>query len=199
MLFRSAVYPDTRPEKWESCRGLGYSFGYNRNESVADMRSSAELVRSFVDVVSKNGNLLIGVGPTGDGSIPPEQAERLLALGDWLRVNGEAIYATRPWERAEGRASDGTPVRFTRGASALYAVLLDRPRERRVRIEGLAAPEGARLALLGHDAPLAWRREGDDVAIELPDSLPDSPAYALRVARQAAASGARRAFRLAAA
>jgi alpha-L-fucosidase len=175
-----AVYPDIKPEKWEACRGLGFSFGYNRNETAADMLSPAELIRSFVDVVSKNGNLLINVGPTGDGTIPPEQAERLLALGAWLAVNGEAIYGTRPWERAEGRASDGTPLRFTRGADALYAVLLDTPRRARITIEGLRAPSGARVTLLGHEAPLAAVQEDGGLTVELPELL-EAPAHALRI------------------
>jgi alpha-L-fucosidase len=175
-----AVYPDIKQEKWESCRGLGFSFGYNRNETVDDMLSPAELVRSFVDVVSKNGNLLINVGPRGDGTIPAEQAERLLALGSWLETNGAAIYGTRPWERAEGRASDGTPVRFTRGADALYAVLLDTPRERRVTIEGLEAPAGAAVTLLGHAAPLVTEQAAGGLTVELPP-LSEAPAHALRI------------------
>jgi alpha-L-fucosidase len=175
-----AVYLDIKPEKWESCRGLGFSFGYNRNETVNDMLSPAELIRSFVDVVSKNGNLLINVGPRGDGTIPAEQAERLLALGAWLETNGAAIYGSRPWERAEGRASDGTPLRFTRGADALYAVLLDTPREPRITIEGLTAPAGARVGLLGYEGPLMFAQEEGGLTIELP-SLPDSAAHTLRI------------------
>ncbi|MEN9938718.1 MAG: hypothetical protein RLZZ387_5297 [Chloroflexota bacterium] len=176
-----AVYPDIQPHKWESCRGLGFSFGYNRRETVDDMLSPVELVRSFIDVVSKNGNLLINVGPKGDGTIPAEQAERLLALGAWLKVNGEAIYGTRPWERAEGRTSDGTAVRFTRGKDAFYAVLMDTPRASRVRIEGLTVPQGAVVTLLGHEAPLAWEQEGDGLVVDLP-ALPEAPAHALKVA-----------------
>jgi alpha-L-fucosidase len=176
-----AVYPDIKPYKWETCRGLGFSFGYNRNETVADMLSPRELVRSFVDVVSKNGNMLLNVGPIGDGTIPAEQVERLLALGAWLDVNGAAIYGTRPWERAEGRTADGTPVRFTKGSDALFAVLLDTPRERRVLIEDLALPSGASATLLGSDGLLPAEQTGGGLIITLPE-LPDSPAHALRIA-----------------
>ena len=69
----------------------------------------ADLVHMFVDIVSKNGNLLLNVGPMPDGTIPDIQLSRLRGLGDWLRVNGEAIFGTRPWVRAEGRAEDLSP------------------------------------------------------------------------------------------
>jgi alpha-L-fucosidase len=174
-----AVFDEIKQEKWESCRGLGFSFGYNRNESVADMLSPTELVRSFVDIVSKNGNLLLNVGPMGDGTIPQEQVDRLVALGDWLAVNGAAIYGTRPWERADGRAGDGTPLRFTKGTDALYAVLLDTPREREVLLEGVTAP-GARVELLGHAGPLAASQRDAGLAVTLPE-LPEAPAHTLRI------------------
>lgn len=177
-----ASFAEIRAEKWESCRGLGYSFGYNRNESVADMLAPAELIRSFVDIVSKNGNLLINVGPMGDGTIPPEQRKRLLALGAWLKTNGQAIYGTRPWTRAEGRAGDGTPVRFTRAPDATYAILLGTPGGTELLIEDLAPGASGTVELLGQAGPLRWERRGDDLAISLPARLPDAPAHAIRLA-----------------
>jgi alpha-L-fucosidase len=87
---------DITEKKWESVRGIGNSFGFNREEGPDEYLSAKELVHSFVDIVSKNGNLLINVGPRADGSIPEIQAERLRALGAWLDVAGEAIYGTRP-------------------------------------------------------------------------------------------------------
>lgn len=83
-------------KKWEATRGIGYSFGYNQNEGPENYLSVQELVHSFVDIVSKNGNLLLNVGPMADGTIPALQRERLEGLGTWLRVNSEAIYGTRP-------------------------------------------------------------------------------------------------------
>lgn len=93
---------------WESTRGLGRSFGYNRAEDGDSMLSGSELIRHFVDVVAKNGNLLINVGPRADGSLPENQLRPLVELGDWLAINGESVFGSRPWIRA----ADG-PVRYT--------------------------------------------------------------------------------------
>ena len=85
---------------WEACRGLGHSFGFNQDEDSAHSLSGVELVRYLVDVISKNGNLLLNVGPRADGSIPALQLAALESLGAWMVTNGEAVYGTRPWIRA---------------------------------------------------------------------------------------------------
>ena len=90
----------------------------------------------FVDIVSKNGNLLLNVGPRADGSIPENQASRLRALGAWLDSNGEAIFDTRPWQRANGKTSQGLDLRFTATDEAVYATLLGSPGESEIAIEG---------------------------------------------------------------
>lgn len=84
---------------WEHTRGLGFSFGYNQAEDVSHTLTGAELIKTLVNVVSKNGNLLINVGPRADGTIPELQLDAMRELGAWLRVNGDAIYGTRPWIR----------------------------------------------------------------------------------------------------
>lgn len=84
---------------WEESRGMGFSYGYNRAEQIADYRKGSELVLMLVDLVSRGGNLLLDIGPTGDGRIPVIMQQRLLEIGEWLQRNGEAIYGTRPWTR----------------------------------------------------------------------------------------------------
>lgn len=174
------TYKEIRPRKWEACRGVGASFGYNQMEGPEHYLSVEELVRSFVDIVSKNGNLLLNVGPMADGTIPPMQRERLLGLGEWLAVNGEAIFGSRPWERAEGTTDGGVPVRFTRKGETVYALLLDKPATPSVVIDGVSLPQGGAVHLLGRDEALAWQAVDGGLRVELP-TLPDAPAYALRL------------------
>jgi len=192
----SAVYHDfTTPEymsppnivekKWESTRGIGKAFAYNQMENVADYMTLDELVDSFVDIVSKNGNLLLGVGPKADGSIPEGQQERLIGLGAWLKTNGEAIYGSRYWDRAEGTTSDGISIRFTRNNGNLYAILLDRPNGTSVVIEDLSPKPNAKIHLLGKVDELAWQQQGENLSIQLPKEYPESEAYVLRISDSA--------------
>ena len=138
-------------EKWECVRGIGKSFGYNRQEVPDDFLSVTELVRLLVDIVSKNGNLLLNVGPKPGGEIPEVQVDRIKGVGAWLSVNGEAIYGTRPWKRAEGRTADGAGVRFTSKPGSLFAILMETPRGPEITIESLKAAEGMRVELLGSE------------------------------------------------
>lgn len=182
--FRTPEYTsfaETTDFKWEATRGIGASFGYNRNEGPEQYLSVEELVRSFVDIVSKNGNLLLNVGPMADGTIPALQRERLEGLGRWLSINGEAIFGTRPWVVAEGRTADGVGVRFTQKGNSLYAVVLDTPSGDQVALQGLRAVDGSTISLLGHEEPLAWEQQGEALIVSLPHSLPPSPAHALAI------------------
>jgi alpha-L-fucosidase len=182
------IVPDIAQKKWESVRGIGNSFGFNRNEGPEEYLSARELVQSFIDIVSKNGNLLINVGPRADGSIPEIQAERLRALGAWLGAAGEAIYGTRPWKRAEGRTGDGKPVRFTAKGESLHAMVFDAVPGREVRIEGLGELGVEQVELLGCRDPIRWSRNGGHLRIALPEALPTEHAVALRLLPQSAPS-----------
>jgi len=167
-------------DKWEACRGLGHSFGYNQTEGDEHVLSSNELIDLLIDIVSKNGNLLINVGPTPTGEIPEIQVSRLRALGEWLDVNGQAIFDTRPWQRANGKTSDGVDVRFTSKGEVVYAILLEKPKSSALVIESLALPAGATVELLGHDGALEAAADGENLRVTLPE-LPESHAYALKI------------------
>jgi len=122
--FKTAEYdslPDIAPFKWEATRGLGGSFAFNQRETAEDMLSAEELVGFVVDTVAKNGNVLINVGPDSYGSIPDIQQAPLRGLGQWLRVNGEAVYGTRPWQRFGNLR--GRELRYTDSDAALYAIV----------------------------------------------------------------------------
>jgi len=168
-------------EKWECVRGIGKSFGYNKQEVPEDFLSVPELVRLLVDIVSKNGNLLLNVGPKPGGEIPDVQIDRIKGVGAWLAVNGDAIYGTRPWKRAEGWTTEGSDVRFTRKSGSLFAILMETPRRLEITIQGLKAADGTRVELLGRDKPLEWNQSGGNVTVRLQGQWPDSPAVCLKM------------------
>lgn len=167
-------------QPWETCRGIGSGFGYNANEPDEQLMSTADIVHLLVDIVSKNGNLLLNVGPMSDGTVPPAQAERLRGVGRWLATNGAAIYGTTPWDRHAGSTAAGDDVRFTTTAGARYAIVLA-PQPSSVTLVDADVPAGATISLLGHEGSLAWRDEGGQVEIDLPAPDPQVPAYALRI------------------
>ena len=113
----------------------------------------------FCDVVSKNGNLLIGVGPRPDGTIPELQQAPLRGLGDWLVANGEAIYGSRPWEITESVTVDGTPLRFTKSGESVYVLVMGMPRSRRITMRAIDGSRIRRVRLLGADVSLDWSAE----------------------------------------
>jgi alpha-L-fucosidase len=169
------------PKKWEECRGLGRSFGYNRAEGEAETIPEADLIALLVDIVSKNGNLLLDVGPEADGTIPPVQMERLKALGLWLRQNGEAIYDTEPWVRATGKSAEGDELRFTRKGADLYVTILGTPKAKTLTIREFQPGSPAKMELLGDPKPLVWNEGDSGVRVDLPDELPGKYAYVFKV------------------
>jgi alpha-L-fucosidase len=164
-------YADIRPRKWEATRGIGHSFAYVENEPLSNVITPRALIQSFVDAVAKNGNLLLNIGPRADGSVHPAHAVPLKAIGDWLAVNGEAVYGTRPSTRAEGRAADalhrGHEVRFTAKAGRRYAIMFDRPAAGALRMEGLQSEPVSRARLLGGGV-LAHHLDGDALVVAFP-------------------------------
>jgi alpha-L-fucosidase len=172
---------EINPKKWEECRGLGRSFGYNRAEGEAETIKPDELIHLLVDIVSKNGNLLLDVGPEADGTVPAVQMLRLKALGDWLHINGEAIYGSRPWGRANGDTVEGLPVRFTRKSNATYAILLGEPKSATVTIRSLSLKTGSKIYLLGLAEPIKWSQQGADLRLDFPANLAGHYAFAFRL------------------
>jgi alpha-L-fucosidase len=162
--FTKSGVPLGATHKWEECQGMGKSFGYNRVEGVDDYKSASELIHLLVDTVAKGGNLLLDIGPTADGRIPVIMQERLAQMGAWLKVNGEAIFATRPWrESSEGN------IRYTSKDGAVYAIA-----------ESLAGPDlalaaphpqsEATVTLLGSTQPIKWHESNGKIHIEVPQS-----------------------------
>jgi len=179
-----AVLDRVVEKKWESTRGIGGSFGFNRAEPDECLLSAAEIIHMIADVTSKNGNLLLNVGPTASGSVPAAQAERLLAVGWWLHTHGEAIYGTRPWRLPHGQTADGTAVRFTRKGEAVYAIVLGPPTASEVAFDALRLSPGSTVELMGYRGPIAWKEVDDRTIVTLPGDRRCGPAFALRFSRE---------------
>lgn len=170
----------SREQKWEMCRGLGLSFGYNQMENRSNAISSRDLIALLVSTVANNGNLLVNVGPKADGTIPDWQEELLLNLGAWLKVNGEAIYGTRITKR-ESLKLEGATAHFTQNDENHFLMLTDLPKEAftvlipdytgtpealdsKVRFTAQAQNGGLKLSVEAreNDYPLAFRFRGRD-------------------------------------
>lgn len=187
---------------WEESRGMAHSYGLNRAERVDDYKTAREFIFVLIDLVSRGGNLLLDIGPAADGTIPPLMEQRLLEMGDWLKVNGEAIYGTRfagrscQWTtgtRPEqkygeykvkynvmdqiGQAPrDGAAVKqvfFTKKPDALYAITAGWPGSKFV-VKNIKVPAKAAVTLLGCDAKVKSRVSGKDLLIEPPVLAPDA-------------------------
>jgi alpha-L-fucosidase len=170
------------PKKWEECRGLGRSFGYNRAEGEAETIAPADLIALLVDIVSKNGNLLLDVGPEADGTIPPVQMERLKALGVWLKQNGEAIYDTTPWTQAEGKSTEGDDLRYTRNGDDLYITVLGKPKAQTITVPDLPAKQGIAITQLGDKNELSAKVQTNGMRIVLRGTLKGDYAYVFKLA-----------------
>ncbi|MBX3313979.1 MAG: alpha-L-fucosidase [Actinobacteria bacterium] len=183
--FRTPEYssPDeARRHKWETTRGMGAAFGHNANEPDDHLIDPVDLVQGFVDVVSKNGNMLLNVGPDGLGRITDREVSRLRALGDFMAVYGDALRRTRPWVRAEGRTGEGVDVRYTQADGSVFAVLQGTPRVgAAVTLPDLAALVDRPVELLGHGPLDATVGATGALRIEWPAGVADLPSHAVRI------------------
>jgi alpha-L-fucosidase len=176
-----AKYDKITPKKWESCRGLGFSFGYNQVEGPEQVLPPAQLVALLVDIVSKNGNLLLNIGPKPDGTISDIQLDRLNKLGAWLDVNGEALFGSRPWTRASGSAPDGTDVRFTSKDGSLYAIFLNPVKGTTLKLPSVQASEGTTAQILGSPSKATISQNGNDLVVTSESALPASSAVTVKL------------------
>ena len=188
-----------RPKYWQTDTSVSNrSWGYIENDTF---KSPEFIVRQLVDIVSKNGNLLLNIGPRSDGTIPEQVQQVLRDVGAWLKVNGEAIYATRPWrvygegptKVIEGSFHDqdtkpyaAEDFRFTTKGDTLYAIELGWPAKAEALIRSLAVGVAgedkiASVELLGSESKLTFQQSQDGLHIRVPESAPGKYAYAFRI------------------
>lgn len=187
------------PRFWQNDTAVAKnSWGFTEGQ---DYKRPTDLIHDLVDIVSKNGALLLNVGPRADGSIPEPDQAILLAIGAWLERNGAAIYRTRPWSVfgegptrvPEGSFSDtkrapftSQDIRFTTAGGALYATVLGWPADGRVLIRSLGSDLALRsepiaaVELLGH-GPVSWERRAEGLEVRFPERPVGEHAWVLRI------------------
>jgi alpha-L-fucosidase len=182
---------------WEENRGIGHSYGYNRNEQIDDYKSSHDLILMLVDIVSRGGNLLLDIGPTADGRIPVIMQQRLIDIGSWLAVNGESIYGTTAWKCSYQWSEGKQPQKSDKSFMAGYDVSqLVNPKKDTAHIEYFFTKKGndlycivpaytpqvhirdlkiattTKATVLGSNGTFTCKQIGNDCVIDLSQAKP---------------------------
>ncbi|XP_050412041.2 alpha-L-fucosidase [Patella vulgata] len=133
------------------------SWGYRRDMKFTDVLTMDELLKTFIETVSCGGNLLMNIGPTKEGTIAPIFQERLLQMGDWLKVNGEAIYSTKPWTYQNDTITPGVWYTSAKGQQYVYATVLNWPSGETLQLGAPSVSEYTVVSLLGYTGSIEWR------------------------------------------
>jgi alpha-L-fucosidase len=165
---------------WQNDATLASCWGYNADRTYFTLE---HLIHKLVDVVSKNGNLLLSVPPRASGALDDEVVTLLEGMGDWLALNGEAIYGTEPWWPAYRSIPEG--VRFTRKGDTLYAIILKWPETGTLSLPVLGMDEKGspikRIEMVGQEGPLNYAQGTEALAVTLPQMKPSGVAWTLRL------------------
>jgi alpha-L-fucosidase len=184
--YYSSEYKDMKNtgvfHPWEESRGVGGSYGFNRAENLEDYATSHDLIIELIDIVSRGGNLLLNVGPTADGRIPVIMQERLIDIGNWLKVNGEAIYGTRKYIMP-GKKYGDQQLYFTTKNDALYCIFTKWEDTIEIGLNNNKKVKNVRL--LGYNGKIGWKINGNKVIIDIPklsiDDLPCLSAWTFEI------------------
>jgi alpha-L-fucosidase len=166
------------PMPWMVIYPLGTNFSWEGE--AAKYKGAKWVVDNLVDSVAKGGNFMVGIGPDGSGRFHPTAIAQLEEVGAWLKVNGEGIFNTH--QRAGEGWKDGANVRLTESDDGryVYAYFLQGPTGP-ATLHSVQVASGAKVMLLGHNEPLAWRSGADGITVDLPANLGSSLAYALKI------------------
>ncbi|XP_053123094.1 tissue alpha-L-fucosidase [Hemicordylus capensis] len=165
--------PGTLPHhKWEMCSSIDrMSWGYRSNMQIGELMDEPRIVQELVQTVSYGGNYLLNVGPTKEGVIAPVFEERLLGLGKWLSINGEAIYESKPWRVQKENGTDNTW--YTSKGAIVYAIFLTWPERSILKLSSPVSSASTQVTMLGFSEPLKWQASpGKGVLITLPSATP---------------------------
>ncbi|KAM8945557.1 plasma alpha-L-fucosidase [Pelodytes ibericus] len=174
--------------KWENCMTIDKrSWGYRRNALLSELLTIEEIVKELVETVSCGGNLLMNIGPTHDGRIPVIFEERLNQIGQWLKVNGEAIYSTKPWRAQNDTVTTGVWYTCKPEEQVVYATFLSWPVDWKIT---LGQPRGSvgttQVQLVGHEGDLSWEPSNENGMIVAlpklnPSQMPVHWAWVLKI------------------
>lgn len=170
------------PGVWKVIYPCGTSFSYIPSDNY---HPKEWVVENLIGVVAKGGNFEVGFGPTPNGTWAPEAVERLEYTGKWLKVNGEAIYGTRP--RKIFQEGSGVWFTATKDGRSVYAILT-RGLERQLQLQSVRPVTGSSIQMLGVRQPLKWRQQGDTLVVDIPAEVVEHPpcqqAYAFKIQAQ---------------
>jgi alpha-L-fucosidase len=169
------ILEGTSDQDWESCMTMNDTWGFKTNDH--NWKTAQNLIDNLVDIAAKGGNYLLNVGPTSEGLIPAESVERLSEMGKWLRINGEAIYATNSLKKYK----EGDNIKFTTKGQYVYAIA-NKFRDNSVIINSLSIKKGSQIVMLGVPTPLKYKANEDgSITINVPKKLPCNYAWTFKI------------------